>query len=186
MFIIMPDILLIVGHSPRSPGARNLGPTMEPGDDLYEYHFNRPIVKHLLNVLKNRGVDAAMDLYQPRGGNVARWNGASKLLIEFHCNAFDRMATGTEVLYAAGSVKGEVAADIMQDHLVAVLGLPSRGSRPKVRSDRGGYLLWGVSQVTLIPEPFFIDNDADLATARKTNLVTAYADAIEAISAEIL
>ncbi len=182
----MPDILLIVGHSPTSPGARNLGPTMEPGDDVYEYHFNGPLVRQLGDVLLDRGVDALIDYYRPTGRNVARWNGASKLLIEFHCNAFNREATGTEVLYAGGYSNGDLAALIMQEHLVRALGLPDRGTKPKVRADRGGYLLWGVSQLALIPEPFFIDNDADLATARAVDLVTAYADAIEEIASNAL
>lgn len=182
----MPRVLLIVGHSERSPGARNLGPTMEPGDDLYEYGFNYPLVVKIEQVLKSRGVDAKMEIYSPFGGNVARWNGASDLLVEFHCNAFNREASGTEILYAEGSHKGEAAARVMCDRLVAVLGLPDRGSKSKIKKDRGGYLLWGVRQIALIPEPFFIDNDADLARAKDVDLVCAYADAIAEISANIL
>ena len=174
----MPRVLLIVGHSPRSPGARNLGPTMEPDDDLYEFQFNKPIVREIGRALEPRGVEAKIDLYQAGGGNIQRWSGKSDLLVEFHCNAFNRLVSGTEVLYARGSVKGKAAAQIMQTHLVQCLGLPSRGIKPKVRSDRGGYLLIGVSQVALIPEPFFIDNDGDLERARACDLVSAYADAI--------
>ena len=182
----MPRVLLIVGHSPRSPGARNLGPTMEPGDDTYEFYFNGPIATKIARILNARGVEAEVDLYQSGGGNVARWSGASDLLVEFHCNAFNREASGTEVLYAAGSVKGKAAAQIMQTHLVQALGLPSRGIKSKVRSDRGGYLLMGVSQVALIPEPFFIDNDGDLERARSSDLVSAYVAAVTHIVTQIL
>ncbi len=175
------SVLLIVGHSPRSPGARNLGPTMEPGDDTYEFGFNEPIVRQVGKGLNSHEVEAKVDYYRPSGGNVARWNGASDLLVEFHCNAFNRQATGTEVLFAKGSERGRDAANIMRGCLLACLGLDDRGEKPKVKSDRGGYLLWGVSQVALIPEPFFIDNDADLARARDVDLADAYVAAIAEI-----
>lgn len=184
----MAKVLLIVGHQEWAPGARNLGPnfgpTMEPGDDVYEFFFNRPIVEKAAQLLNARGVSAEVDFYQ-RGGNIARWSGASELLIEFHCNAFNRQASGTEVLYAAGSVKGKAAAQILQTALVKALQLPSRGIKSKVRSDRGGYLLHGVSQPALIPEPFFIDNDADLARAREVDLAEVYYGAIARIVAQI-
>jgi N-acetylmuramoyl-L-alanine amidase len=107
-------------------------------------------------------------------------------LVECHCNAFNEQATGTEVLYAAGSTMGAEAAQILQRRLMTELGLPDRGLKPRNRGDRGGYLLWGVSQVALIPEPAFIDNDGDLARMRARDLPGAYADAIERILKEVL
>jgi N-acetylmuramoyl-L-alanine amidase len=173
-----PEVLLIVGHQPWSPGARNKG-KQGPEQDVYEYWFNRPLVSNIMAMLQAFGIDARQDEYHIGEGNVAGWDRKSQLLIEFHCNAFDMQASGTEVLYAEGSEKGQKCATVLLDHLVQELKLPNRGIKPKVRSDRGGYLLWGVQQVALIPEPFFIDNDADLARARECNLAGAYARGIE-------
>ncbi len=183
----MAQVLLIVGHSETHPGARNSGPTMEPGDDTYEYQFNKPLVESVTKLLRQRHIDTGWDTYQEGvGSNVARWNEASELLIEFHCDAYNKIASGTEVLFCNGSTKGKAAARIMQDRLVMALGLPDRGIKSKMRSDRGGYILCGVNQVCLIPEPFFIDNDDDFERGRKRDLVTAYADAIEKIVKEVL
>jgi len=182
----MTSVKLVTGHSERSPGARNLGPTTEPEDDLYEWQFNKPLVARTVALLRERGIVASAGGYLPGGGNVARWNGASDLLVELHCNAFNRRASGTEVLYARGSARGRACAGILQRHLVDSLRLPNRrvksiaGDRlPSGRwRKRGAYLLWGVRQVALIPEPFFIDNDEDLARAREVDLAAVYADAI--------
>lgn len=184
----MTDVLLIVGHRADRPGARNSGPTMEPGDDLYEYYFNAPLVAGVARILKSLDVDAEIDIYTPssRTRSLARWNGRSRLLVEFHCNAFNRSASGTEVLYALNSKKGEDAARIMCTRLVSCLGLPNRGVKALTRADRGGHLVWGVSQVALIPEPFFIDNDHDLARAQSVNLVRAYAEGVAKILETVL
>lgn len=178
-------VLLVTGHSRRSPGAANFG-SPDPRDDIYEYQFNLPLVGKVMGHLLESGVKVSMDGYTPMN-DVARWNGASDILVEFHANAFNGHATGTEVLYAAVSERGRVAANIMVDHIVGVLGLTRRGARPTKATDRGGYLLWGVRQLALIPEPFFIDNDRDLKVAqeKKDELAKAYADSILQIGREI-
>lgn len=117
-----------------------------------------------------------------RGADLARWSGRSDLLVEMHCNAFNGSASGTTVLYANGSPKGRAAADIMQRHLVKELDLYDRNVLPRTIKDRGGYLLWGVSQPALIAEPFFIDNDSDLLRARQRDLAGAYAGALDRIA----
>lgn len=172
-------ILLTVGHRPHSPGAANMG-SPDPDDDVYEFYFNRPIVQAVAERLYELGVDADPDEYRGRG-NVARWNGASDLLVEFHCNAANGNASGTEVIHAVGSEKGMEAAGIIQRHLVAALGLRDRGIKGPW-NNRGGYLLYGVRQPCVIVEPFFIDNDDDLARAKSVDLVGAYTAALAEIA----
>lgn len=172
-------ILLTVGHRPHAPGAANMG-SPDPDDDVYEFWFNKPIVYEVWRRLEARGIDAKPDEYFGNG-NVSRWNGASDLLVEFHCNAFDGRASGTEVVHARGSVRGMEAASILQRHLTAALGLPDRGIKPPW-NNRGGYLLYGVRQPAVIVEPFFIDNDRDLARAREVDLAGVYTDALAEIA----
>ncbi len=152
----------------------------DPDDDVYEYFFNRPIVYDVAQRLRERGIEAVADEYHG-GGNVARWDGASDLLVEFHCNAFNSTASGTEVIHAEGSQAGMAAARILLQHLVDALNLPNRGIKPPWNG-RGEYLLNGVQQTALIAEPFFIDNDGDLERARQVDLVDAYTNALTEIA----
>lgn len=183
----MIDALLIVGHQPWAKGAANMG-APDPADDVYEFDFNMPLVMAVHTGLIAFGVTAEADFYTPAGGNVARWSGASRLLVEFHCNAFNGSASGSETLYAQGSNEGFRAAECVQEQVVQELGLPDRGCkaiRPDRDADgrwrhRGAYLIHGVSQVALIPEPFFIDNDKDLKRAQDADLVGAYTRGIMA------
>lgn len=162
-------VLLIVGHQPWAQGARN-------ADGTTEYAFNEPLAHKIASRAQKASV--IVDHYT-RGADLARWNGRSDLLVELHANAFNTKASGTTTLHARGSVRGEQAAGVIQDHLVAVLGLQNRGLLPRTAKDRGGYLLWGVSQPAVIPEPFFIDNDGDLLRARQRDLAGAYAGALD-------
>ena len=77
-------------------------------------------------------------------------------------------------------------AEILLNHLVEHLKLPDRGIKPKTSEDRGGYLLRYTNAPCVIAEPFFIDNDSDLARAQEDKdideLAVAYAKAIEEIS----
>ncbi len=150
-----------------------------------EFGFNLPIVQSVMVGLIAMGVTADMDLYARGGGNTARWSGTSRLLVEFHCNAFNGTASGTETLYALGSGKGAKAAQAVQDALVEELGLPNRALKPVLPEGRGGYLLHGVMQPAIIPEPFFIDNDNDLARGQGCNLASAYVNGILAALSEV-
>lgn len=175
----MIDALLVVGHQPWAKGAANMnGP--DSADDIYEFDFNLPLVGIVATGLILRGFDVETDLYARGGGNVARWNGRARLLVEFHCNAFNTRASGTEVLYGVGRRGSRKAANAVQIHLVNELGLPDRGTKPVKPGGRGAYLLHGIDGACIIPEPFFIDNDRDLARAQSANLAGAYTDGIAA------
>ena len=78
-------------------------------------------------------------------------------------------------------------AEILKNALVENLKLPDRVIKPKTSEDRGGYLLRYTKAPCVIAEPFFIDNDDDLARAQEDleGLAEAYAGAINAISAII-
>ena len=75
-------------------------------------------------------------------------------------------------------------AEILQNAMVGYLKLPNRGVKPKTSEDRGGYLLRYTEAPCVIAEPFFIDNNDDLARAQEDleGLAEAYAGAIDSIS----
>jgi N-acetylmuramoyl-L-alanine amidase len=88
------------------------------------------------------------------------------------------------VLYYHSSDAGRTIAEILQRCLVDFLSLPDRGIKPKTSEDRGGYLLRYTNAPCVIAEPFFIDNDHDLARAQEDlyGLAAAYTNAIDEIS----
>jgi len=74
--------------------------------------------------------------------------------------------------------------EILVNHLVEHLKLSNRGAKPKAAEDRGGHLLRYTKAPCLIAEPFFIDNNSDLARAQENldGLAAAYAAAIDEVS----
>lgn len=98
------------------------------------------------------------------------------LCISFHCNAFNGNATGTETLYFKYSEKGKQIAQLFQTNIVATLGLPNRGIKDRTSADRGGALLQKTNMPCIILEPFFIDNNTDLAVGleKKAELANMY------------
>jgi len=77
-------------------------------------------------------------------------------------------------------------AEILLSHLVDHLELTNRGIKPKTSEDRGGYLLRYTKAPCVIAEPFFIDNDDDLARVQEDidGLAGTYTRAIDQISEE--
>jgi len=104
-------------------------------------------------------------------------------IVSLHCNAFDKKVSGTEALHYYRSEKGKKMAEILLNHLVEHLKLPNRGIEPRTTEDRGGYLLRYTKAPCVIAEPFFIDNDDDLARTQEDmdGLTAAYAAAIDEI-----
>lgn len=170
---------LVIGHKKASPGAVN-----EPAG-LSEFVFNEDLALQI----ERRMTRAKVQRVYRRTWNElpADINGLGPdFIVSLHCNAYDRRASGTEVLYYHKSTGGKRMAEIFQRRLVDCLGLPDRGVKPKTSEDRGGNLLKNTRAPCIIVEPFFIDNDGDLARARERldDLVAAYASAIDAVAAE--
>ena len=165
---------LVIGHKKTSPGAVN------PSTGLSEFAFNdelsRLIEQEVQGVAVQRVYRRTLETL-PHDLNAL----SPDFIVSLHCNAFNGRASGTEVLYYHRSHQGRKLAEILLKHLVAHLKLPNRGLKPCTAEDRGGYLLRYTKAPCVIAEPFFIDNDQDLARAQedKQGLARAYARAIE-------
>ncbi len=173
----MKKLCLIVGHEPKSPGAKSCSGESE---FVFNSRLADAMVKELCHVEVIR-VWRAPEGYGALPGKVNA-TGAD-LAVELHFNAANTLATGTETLCASGSFRGHQAALIMQRHLVAALGLRDRGVKGTAGSGRGGLFLTKTRMPALILEPFFGDNPVDWnrANARAGALATAIARAIEEI-----
>ena len=168
---------LVIGHKKASPGAvnRRTGLTEFAFNENLAMRIERQVQKVHIQRVYRRTYRELPDDINALGPDF---------IVSLHCNAFDGRASGTEVLYYHRSEKGRRMAGILQRHLVRHLGLPDRGVKPRTVEDRGGYLLRYTEAPCVIAEPFFIDNDGDLARAQEDldGLASAYARAIEAMA----
>ncbi len=105
-------------------------------------------------------------------------------IISLHCNAFNQEASGCEMLYYHRSAKGKMMAAILQNDIRSVLNNNDRGIKAKSAEDRGGFLLKYTNAPCVIAEPFFIDNNHELANAQDKyqQMVAAFAQSIESIA----
>lgn len=158
-------IALIVGHTAESPGASNV-------DGTTEFSFNDAQCKLTAERLIQAGFEPIIVYRDTYSGLPHKINALDPdLVISFHCNAFNRHASGSEVLHYESSSRGVAFAELLQERTVWLLGLPDRGlkgvnvAHAGRAGDRGGLLVRYTYAPCVIWEPFFIDNDYDLSVA---------------------
>ena len=167
-------VALVVGHKASARGARN------QELNISEYGFNDQLARDISD--KSNEIDTVViyrDTYKGLPEDLNDIN--PEFIFSLHCNAFNRQASGTEVLYYHTSELGKRIATVFQKNLVKTLDLKDRGTKGKSAEDRGGYLLRYTSAPCIICEPFFIDSLTDFKTAKRRykSLVAAYVSAIE-------
>ena len=177
----MHKVALIVGHLASNGGARNSKYRID------EYQFNNNLVKHVwLELMKReKSIEPVIiyrNTYSGLPDYVNRFDPA--FAVSFHCNAFNKKARGTEVLYYEGSSRGRAAAEVLTKNISKALKSKNRGSKSTSRTGRGGYLLQKTKCPVVIAEPFFIDSNKDFVNAmdRYNRLVRAYSDSISQIA----
>ena len=160
----MKKIALVIGHSERSQGAVN------QSSGLTEWRFNDMLAAAVEVIVDTLDVFRIYrNSYQDLPLKINLLN--PDYIISLHCNAFNQLASGTETLFYHRSETGKTMAEIVNRNVVAALGLPNRGVKPKTSEDRGGYLLRYTNAPCVIAEPFFIDNDSDLVIAKDKYLM---------------
>jgi len=154
-------IALVVGHTEDSPGAIN----NKAG--LNEFYLNNEIVNIIKTLSNRKDIEIIYrDTYKKLPEKINKLN--PEYIISFHCNAsMLHNASGSEVLYYKGSIKGKELAYKFQRVIVNTLGLPDRGIKSRTLYDRGGHLLKYTNAPCIILEPFFIDNMKDVTAYRK-------------------
>lgn len=174
----MQRVALIPGHSTTDPGAINTftGHT--------EYDYNLKLAYTVARKLAANGRLAPVIVHRSTYRDLpTKVNQTGAVVaVEFHCNAFNTRATGTEMLHWHTSVKGKHLAHALQDAALKALQLTDRGVKPIDGKSRGSYLLEQTSMPCVIAESFFIDNIKDLSVGLDNyeELAIRYADAIEA------
>ena len=165
-------VALVVGHTEKSPGACN------QQSDVCEFDFNKQLVTRVSAIINTKCEIVYRDRYRDLPEKINKLN--PDFVICFHCNAYNRKSSGTEILFYHKSKKGKKMAFIFQNNIVKALGLKDRGIKGKSSEQRGGFVLKETKAPCILLEPFFIDNDDDYRTVinKYTGLVGACADSI--------
>ncbi len=165
---------LVIGHKKTSPGAVN------EASNLTEFDFNDNLARLIERKVSKTDIQRIYRRTYKSLPNDINELGPD-FIVSLHCNAFNKTTSGTEVLFYHKSSRGRATAEILLGHLTNHLRLPNRGIKPRTVEDRGGYLLRYTNPPCVIAEPFFIDNDTDLARAQEDldGLAAAYAAAID-------
>lgn len=165
-------IALVPGHGPRiDEGATN-------PDGTTELDWNRDLVKRIASHLRGRADVSVVHRVKERLSPVDQVNATNAdVAIEFHLNASNGKASGTEMIHISKS--GKLWAEKLQKAAVEVLRLPDRGVKTPF-AGRGDRFLSKTKMPAVIVESFFIDNSDDLevGNARKEELALAYANAL--------
>lgn len=174
---------IVIGHGPRvDRGAQNRNGTTELdwNTDLAERIMEKlATTPHVKAVLVHRRVENV-----PPTSTVN--DIAADFAVELHCNAFDAHATGTEMIHFPGSTKAIRLAEVLLNKVVECLELPNRGVKTPFQG-RGNTFLRKTRCPAVICETMFIDNDSDLAiaTVKKEELATSYAEGFIQYAREI-
>lgn len=150
-------ICVIIGHGGKDCGAIN------PTSKGTELAYNEKLAPRVADILTINGYNA--DIYN-RGNrkseDIKYLNRQYyDLIISLHCNSYNGIASGTEVLYWCKSKNGLRLAEDLQKEIVEVFQLPNRKVKPLQQGERGAYLVKDTNAPCVIIKPFFIDNDND-------------------------
>ena len=173
-------VAIDVGHGGKDPGAEGI---LDGSHVIWEKELNLPIALRLYDLLSAAGVnvqilrdqDVYMGLYErPEAANILN----ADLFVSIHNNSGESVTSrGTEVLYyqkvgeeGYGLFSKEVAS-LVQQELVAEIGLPNRGthSRPQLA------VLNKTMMPAIIIEGGFLSNPEDLAIMLTEEFIAGYA-----------
>lgn len=168
-------VSLSVGHSEDAQGAVNQ--TFKLSEFMYNSSL-APLIKkelvklgHTVDIIFRTTLDKLPAQINATNADVA---------VELHCNALNKLVSGTEVLHYPSSAEGEFLAQYIQDAIVDVLDLRDRGIKPSERE----LILRKTKMPCVIVEPGFIDNDVDcmILVDKKKELALAIASGIHEYS----
>ena len=145
---------IIVGHSVTKQGAVN------STHGVSEFEYNKQVAQRVCFDNPNAIIVYRRNGYKQLPSDVNDLN--VDLVISLHCNAFNKKASGFEIL-SSGSSNSIKAAKLFELNIYYDLfeEIPLRGIKIKKLTDRGGLILHKTKAPCILLEPFFIDNDFD-------------------------
>lgn len=187
------------GHGKKTPGKRSPVFEFEGKEDrLFEYLFNRDIVRQMIERLEKEGVAfynvvPEVDIDDFLQGRVDRANkkqsSLPKLYVSIHSNASRAdnqdswgadSAKGIETWHHANSRKGTKMAAIFQQHLIAKTGFKNR--HLKTTEETNLFVLRKTNMPAILTENGFYNNRLEAIELMKDKVRQQIADAhVEAI-----
>lgn len=188
------------GHGKQTAGKRS--PVFDDGEtQLFEYEFNRDIVRRIIIELDKVGVQyynvvPEVDIGDFLQGRVDRANKKrselKKLYLSIHSNAAPARSSrdwgpasvsGIETWFYHGSKRGQKLAGIFQKHLLEQTGWKNRHlkSRPK----RQFFVLRKTRMTAVLTENGFYNNEEQAADLMKDSIRQKIADAHVAAILEV-
>ena len=172
------NIFISAGHHSKaltSPDTGAIGVDgLKEGDVTIEFRdlvcaeLDRMGIKYI----KDRDLDETLSQYLKRIETNSK-----SIVVEYHCNAFNKKATGTEVIIEDEADKNDVAfATELVDMQAKYLRIPNRGVKKEKESARGKLGLMREEGLVVLPELIFIDNPVDVQAynQNKKYLATAH------------
>jgi N-acetylmuramoyl-L-alanine amidase len=161
-------IAICIGHSRTINGRIEGGAVAWDGHEN-EWKFNRRLAGFIHNKITSLGISSiiyceyAGDNYYAAMRNLANRIKADgcTAAIELHFNSAGPLAHGHEVLFCAGSARGEPLAKALDKMLDETLSTPDRGIKGLSHSDRGWPFVYLTHCPAVILEPFFGSSKAD-------------------------
>ncbi len=164
-------ILLDNGHGQETPGKRS--PIWADGSQLYEYEFNRDIVRRIARLLARAGItfdiivpeltDIPLSQRANRVNHICDVNGAANcLLLSVHANAGG--GTGWEVWTSCGQTRADDYAEIFYRHAEAAFpGWKMRSDTTDGDHDKESdfTILKKTACPAVLTENFFLDTVRD-------------------------
>jgi len=153
------EFAVVVGHTKLRPGA------CSPYDIQCEWAFNKNIAEQLSDVADIYYYDSYNMGYKAMvKRNAKKMNKKDyKLVVELHYNAASPSANGAEALYYFRNKKTKKLAKMFTEAYVSWFGGRDRGAKALVsKRDRGFWAVYYPTAPTLILEPFFGTNKADV------------------------
>jgi len=152
MNLLYKNICICVGHYKAKQGAvsKELHITEWSINQLLAYALDDECILRGLNtqVIYNLNLTRKLKTINIRHFDIA---------FDLHCNAFDGLTIGHEVLYWHKSALGKLLAESITNNITLN---HDRGSKP-VRSEAGSYFCKNIKPVAVVIESCFIDNPTD-------------------------
>lgn len=167
-----PIVLLDNGHGKETAGKRS--PIWSDGSQLFEWEFNRDIVRRIAEKLQADGVpyrilvpeenDISLSERVKRANEIAKENNGKVYVLSVHANAGG--GTGWEVYTSPGETKADAIATVFAEEAQRVFvpdGWRMRFDYADGDPDKESafYILKHTSCPAIVTENFFMDTEKD-------------------------
>lgn len=167
-----PIVLLDNGHGKETAGKRS--PIWSDGSQLFEWEFNRDIVRRIAEKLQDDGVpyrilvpeenDISLSERVKRANEIAKENNGKVYVLSVHANAGG--GTGWEVYTSPGETKADAIATVFAEEAQRVFvpdGWRMRFDYADGDPDKEAafYILKHTSCPAIVTENFFMDTEKD-------------------------